>query len=171
MLTRRLIAVLAIACGCAFAQSQEPPPSGGVTSQPQETQPTSPQQPTADNQQRASQPPIIVNVLPATKTKEEAADERRERREKAELDRRLVDWTYQLAFFTAGLFVATIALFIATSASAISLIASPATCGLPSPLRKPRTKSVGRTWSPAEERGVRLKMLDSSIPLPSRKRA
>jgi hypothetical protein len=96
------------------AQSQEPTPSAGEPRQPEQTQSQPAQQSPAGNQPNAAPPPIIVNVLPTPKTEAERADEAHERKEKAELDRRLVELTGELAYFTAGLFAATIALFIAT---------------------------------------------------------
>lgn len=51
----------------------------------------------------SQQPPVVVNVLPPTKSKEEAEHEAQERKEKAELDRKLVEWTADLARYTADL--------------------------------------------------------------------
>src|SRR5258708_38688532 len=94
-------------------------------SQPQEqTQPFGTQSGASDQQQRAAQQPIVVNVLPTQKTEQEAAEDRRDRQEKAELDRRAVDLTAELAHFTDGLYRATVVLAVAT----IFLVV--ATCGL-----------------------------------------
>jgi hypothetical protein len=80
----------------------------------------------ATNQKKTTQPPIVVNVVPAPQAQAEIDDERRHRKEKTDLDRNLVNYTAQLAKFTAGLFYATVAvavatifLFIATTALAI----------------------------------------------------
>lgn len=110
----RRIALLLIFCWPFFAWSQEPAPSGGEATQPQQAQSAQPDHSAAANQQPTAQPPIIVNVPPAHKAEAEAEEERRERKEKADLDRRLVDLTGELAWFTAGLFFATAALVIAT---------------------------------------------------------
>jgi hypothetical protein len=107
--------IVGVVFGCLPVQSQEPSPSTGEPRQPEQTQAQPAQQSPSSNQQSAAPPPIIVNVHPAPKTEEEAAQERHERHEKSELDRRLVDLTAELAYFTAGLFAATIALFNATA--------------------------------------------------------
>jgi hypothetical protein len=52
--------------------------------------------------------------MPVPKTEAEAAEEGRERAVKAELDRKLVDLTGELAEFTRGLFIATVILAVAT---------------------------------------------------------
>jgi hypothetical protein len=108
------LAALLLWIGSAY--SQEPPPTGGVATQPQRDRPATSKISPADNEQRTSQPPVIVNVLPTPKTEEEVAAERRERNETAALNRKLVDWTAQLACFTAGLLIATVLLFGATVA-------------------------------------------------------
>jgi hypothetical protein len=115
MLTVRIaLAAVVILAGIVVAQSQEPSPSRGEPTKKEQTQTQKPNQPATNNPQSAPQPPFIVNVLPTPKTEEQAEDERRERKEKAELDRRLVDLTGELAEFTAGLFYATVAVAIAT---------------------------------------------------------
>lgn len=79
-------------------------------------QPTSqaPAANTQSNRQKPAPPPIIINIIPAQKSEDERAYEAKEQHEKAELDRKLVDLTEELAYFTAGLFVATVALVLAT---------------------------------------------------------
>lgn len=80
-------------------------------------------QPQSDpgRQQRSSEPrstapvPVIVNVLPPAKTEAEAQKEERERHEKADIDRRLVELTGDLAEYTRWLAYATIALFFVTA--------------------------------------------------------
>jgi hypothetical protein len=57
---------------------------------------------------------VIVNVVPPSQTKEERKEEAKERHDKAELDRKVTEYTGQLALFTMGLFAATVALVIAT---------------------------------------------------------
>ena len=97
------LSVLIIA-STAVAQSKQPPFSAG---EQQQTQPNPDQQP-------AAQPPITVNVLPAPKSDGERAEEVCEREEKAELDRRLVKFTADLAAYTERLYYATLAVAIAT---------------------------------------------------------
>ena len=111
---RTLAISIAAILFAASAWSQDPSPSGREAAQPQQSQPGASDQPARTNQQTTPQPPIVVNVVPAQKTEAEAAEDRRERHEKAEFDRRLVELTGELAWFTAGLFVATVALVIAT---------------------------------------------------------
>ena len=69
--------------------------------------------------QRAAPSPIIVNVVPAPKTEEETEQERRERAEKSDLDRSLVQLTAELTKFTRWLAYATIALVIVTTGIAL----------------------------------------------------
>jgi hypothetical protein len=98
--------------------SEESTPRGNEATDPKQTQSTDAQTSTTKKQESAAQPPIVINVLPPKKTEEETTDERHERKEKAELDRRLVDLTGDLAWFTAALFAATFGLLIATAALA-----------------------------------------------------
>lgn len=86
------------------------------TGKPEQSHPSKTENRTDANQQNTKTAPIIVNVLEPQKIEAEAAEERREREEKAKLDRRLVDLTNDVAIFTGGLFAATIALFLATCA-------------------------------------------------------
>jgi hypothetical protein len=102
---------LLLLTGIAFAQSQRPSPDGGEQRQ---TQPNPTQQSPAANQQNPIQPPLTINVLPTPKTDAERAEDARERKEKAGLDRRLVKFTADLAAYTARLYYATLAVAIAT---------------------------------------------------------
>jgi hypothetical protein len=113
-LTQALLIAALVAFPYAFAFTQELTPSTGLTSQPEQARPEIAQQPAADDQKATAQPPIIVNVHPAPKTEAERGDEARERLEKAAMDGRLVDYTGELANFTAGLFYATVVLAVAT---------------------------------------------------------
>jgi hypothetical protein len=98
------------------AQSQEPAPSPRETGKPEQTSPRDTENRAGGDQKNTKPLPVIVNVLAPPKTEAEATEERREREEKAQLDRRLVDLTKDMAIFTGGLFAATIALFLATGA-------------------------------------------------------
>jgi hypothetical protein len=76
---------------------------------------------TENKEQRPAEPPIIVNVSPPQKTHEEIEQEAKERAERSDVDRRIVnltenlaDLTGNLAKFTFGLFVTVIALVLAT---------------------------------------------------------
>jgi hypothetical protein len=84
--------------GDSLAQSKWPsPPPRPEPSQQEQSHPGGDQQSPAPNQQAAPQLPPIINIMPAPKTGAEAAEERRERGLKAELDRKLVDLTGELA--------------------------------------------------------------------------
>lgn len=107
----RWLFALLILTSVAFAQSQGPSPPVGEKGQAKST--TTQQDPAAEPK-NASQPPIIVNVLPAPKSESEQANETRERHEKANTDRRLVEFTADLASYTARLYYATLAVAIAT---------------------------------------------------------
>jgi hypothetical protein len=69
----------------------------------------------ANESQGGQHAPIIVQVVPAKKTAEEAEAERLEREAKAESDAKLVDFTGKLANYTLGLFVATGILCLVTA--------------------------------------------------------
>ena len=104
-----LIALMVV--GDAMAQSQRPSPRGREQRQ---TQPAPAQQNPATNEQAPALPAPIINILPPQKTDAERAEEAHERQEKAELDRRLVKLTEDLAIYTARLYYATLAVAIAT---------------------------------------------------------
>jgi hypothetical protein len=116
----RLVAAVLVFCSLAVAVGAQPiqqaPAPTSVSEQPDAL--TS-DKPGAGEPKQATQPPIIVNVLPAPKTDAEAEHERQERAEKAELDRQLVHLTADLASFTAWLVYATAALVVATAGLAI----------------------------------------------------
>jgi hypothetical protein len=102
--------VIAVAVSAtAFAQSKKRNQSGENKPPSQISQPES-----AKEKPQAQQPPIIVNVIPSPKTDAERAEEAEDRRQKAETDTKLANYTGELAFFTKGLFVATVILGIAT---------------------------------------------------------
>ena len=76
---------------------------------------------TENKEQRPAEPPIIVNVPPPQKTHEEIEQEAKERDERSDLDRKIVDLTGNLANltgnlakYTLGLFVTAVALVLAT---------------------------------------------------------
>jgi hypothetical protein len=72
--------------------------------QPTETQPQPPQQATPSDQRGTEQSPLSVKVIPTPQSEEDAAHERQEREEKAELDRKLVKFNGDLAYYTELLF-------------------------------------------------------------------
>jgi hypothetical protein len=73
-----------------------------------------------NKQEDSAKPPIIVNIAPPEKTKEEIAQQAKESADKAELDRNLVKLTGDLADYTFWLAIATGALVI-TSAGLLYL--------------------------------------------------
>lgn len=107
MLIRVGIALL-ILCGVALAQS---PPNQPIIDQPS-TQDS--KEKTGEQQNKSQQQPITVNIVPAQKTETERAEEAADRRNKAETDAKLTEYTGQLADFTRGLFYATVVLGFAT---------------------------------------------------------
>ena len=113
-----LLMLLAVFASNSWGQSKEPSPSARESAQPQQQKPATDNKAAQPDQKKAEPPPIMVNVVPTPKPDHETDEERQERKEKAELDRRLVSLTGDLAFFTAGLFAATAALVIATIALA-----------------------------------------------------
>lgn len=72
------------------------------------------QQERANDLRGTDQSPLAVKVIPTPKTDAEREDEAKERHEKAETDRRLADYTGELARFTKGLFFAMVVLGIGT---------------------------------------------------------
>jgi hypothetical protein len=74
-----------------------------------ESQPKSP-----DDQRGTEQSPFVIKVIPAPTSNADVAKEERDRQEKAETDRKLAEYTGELAFFTKGLFIATVVLGLAT---------------------------------------------------------
>lgn len=100
------LAALILLAICVAALAEQP----GV----QEPKPSVPQTKSTGQTGQTNAPPIIVNVVPAAKTKADVAEEAKDRAEKAETDRKLADYTGELAFFTKGLFIATVVLGIAT---------------------------------------------------------
>src|SRR6266446_1647796 len=95
---------------------QQPSPDASEASQPEKPHSEKSDQAPTSKQQRSGSGTVVVNVFPTPKTEEKAEDDRREREEKTGLDRRLVNLTSDLAFFTGGVFVATVILAIATGA-------------------------------------------------------
>jgi hypothetical protein len=94
----------------SLGQSQPSSPGSGEQRQ---TQPGVTQQvPAAVQQPRAPTP--VINILPPQKTEQERTQEARERQEKADMDRRLVQFTAALAAYTERLYYATLAVAIAT---------------------------------------------------------
>jgi len=103
---RGCVIALAIAVGFCASSSKE------VKRKPIEQAKN--QRPT-NNQTTPDKQPIIVNVPPPEKTKQEIEQEARERSEKADLDRNIVKLTGDLADYTLGLFIATSALVITSA--------------------------------------------------------
>jgi hypothetical protein len=106
-----VISMLFIACVSATSKDVQRKPVDVQT-----------ESPNAENkEQRPAEPPIIVNVSPPQKTHEEMEQEAKERAEKSDVDRRIINLTENLANltrnvakYTFGLFVTVIALVLAT---------------------------------------------------------
>lgn len=69
---------------------------------------------TENKEPRSAEPPIIVNVSPPQKTHEEIEQEAKERDERSDIDRKIVELTQDFAKYTFGLFVTAVALALAT---------------------------------------------------------
>lgn len=83
----------------ADARSKHPP-HGKVESRIPQAQTEHGQQQPAADERGTEQSPAIVRVLPTPKTEAEVAEEARERNEKSDLDRKLVEYNGDLAFYT-----------------------------------------------------------------------
>ncbi len=99
-----VISMLFIACVSATSKDVQRKPVDVLTEIPN----------TENKEQRPAEPPIIVNVPPPQKTHEEIEQEAKERDERSDLDRKIVDLTGSLAKYTLGLFVTAVALVLAT---------------------------------------------------------
>ena len=93
-------------------------PQQSAKSQPQLQQP---QQAPASDQHGTEQSPLSVKVIPAPKSEEEAARERQEREEKAELDQKLVKFNGDLAHYTLVLAIVAMLQFLALFVQAVFL--------------------------------------------------
>jgi hypothetical protein len=106
------IALVLLSLVSTANRAQSPQPSAGQGSkahpQPQQTK-----QGTAPNQQGTEQAPLIVRVQPTQKTQAEAAEEEKERRDKAELDRKVADFSGKLADYTMYLAIVAVLQFFA----------------------------------------------------------
>lgn len=121
MTAARVLIIAALSfCLTASAASQEPAPSGGT--QQEQPQAAKPDQPSTGQPQSTAPQPTIIYVQPPAKSEAEAEEDRRERHEKAQLDRRLVDLTADLSDYTGGLYRATVALAVSTVALVIATI-------------------------------------------------
>ncbi len=103
-----------VTASVALAESQQPTPSRPEISQSEQATPADADKSATTKPSSAAPQPIIVNVSPPQKTEVETDEERRDRNEKATLDRRLVDLTAELSAYTFGLFIATALLVVAT---------------------------------------------------------
>src|SRR2546425_7951700 len=94
----RVAAVLFLIC---LAPSQNPSLSGREAHQQKQEQSPRTQQPTTTNQRGTEEAPLIVKEIPTAKTREESAQEAKDRQEKASNDRNLVIASYILAAIAA----------------------------------------------------------------------
>lgn len=104
-LTMRIIffLLLLLLTGNVMAQSQQPqfPQPAKVTQQ--QADPEKTVRETTNEQRGTEKSPIVIKVLPTREIEEDAKQVQKERQEKAELDRKLTDYTKDLAIFTAVL--------------------------------------------------------------------
>lgn len=100
---RALLAVLVLLITGTAAFSQ----------QPEQFQPI--QQQTITEQCGAERAPLVIKLLPTAKTHQEAAQEARDRKQKAKQDRISLLFTGMLTLFTALLFASTVALWRTTA--------------------------------------------------------
>ncbi len=104
---RHLVALAIVALGFAF-------PGSAKEMHPKAPHNQSEIQDTSTKPKSPAQSPIVVNIAAPEKPAHEKEQDAKDRAEKAETDRKLVEFTGQLAYYTFGLFAATIALVIAT---------------------------------------------------------
>ena len=83
--------------------SQRPSPGLGEGGQPQQTQSNSANQPANPDQRGTEKLPLVIKQVPTPKTNVEAAEEAKDREEKAANDRKLVEFTGRLVLATAVL--------------------------------------------------------------------
>jgi hypothetical protein len=84
----------------AYSQSQQPSPSAGEPTGPQQSKRQSPQQEPAADQRGTDQSPIVVKVIPTFKTDEESAQEAKDRKERTANDRELINYSRDLDILT-----------------------------------------------------------------------
>lgn len=116
------IAFVLLILSCGSALSQGPAPSGPETSRQEQSKPEEAAKGSATEQKTTAPSSIIVHVEPTPKTEAEAEADRQEHKEKAALDRRLVDLTAELSAYTGGLFSATVVLAVSTIALVIATV-------------------------------------------------
>jgi hypothetical protein len=98
--------ILVAVSATSFAQSsQQPAPSAGKISQPEQAQPQSTQQAPPADERGTDKSPIAVKVLPAPDAEEEATERQEDRREKAANDRKIIILTKQIAKFNKFLVI------------------------------------------------------------------
>ncbi len=91
----RWIVALLLLIGVASAQSQQSTPRGKEQPPPEKSQPGA-----ANDQRGTYELPFIVKVVPTQTDEAKASEETKERNQKSELDRKLVDFNGDLAFYT-----------------------------------------------------------------------
>ena len=89
--------ILFAASGASRSESQQP--SIGEGGQP-EQQPTQPQQTSDTPKYGTDQVPFVVKILPTQESNEKASQDTKDREAKSELDRKLVDFNGDLAYYT-----------------------------------------------------------------------
>lgn len=107
----KTILILLIVAGNAIAESQPPPQPPQAS--PQQAHSKNTDQKTANDQRGTEKSPLIIKVLPTKGMEEEAAQTQKDRKEKAEADRKLTEYTKDLSIFTEVLaFVAILQLIV-----------------------------------------------------------
>lgn len=114
MLKTPFVAAFLLLAVSSVVLSQEPAPSAGEAAQPKQSEPAAPNNQSENDKRGTEHSPLIVKVQPTEKTEDERKAESDERQHKANLDRRLVELTGDLANYTLALFIATVVLAIAT---------------------------------------------------------
>lgn len=122
----------------AIAESQRPAPRGGERSQPQ-SQPKQTQQTAAPDQRGTEQSPLTVKVIPTPKSTEETARDAKERDEKLELDRKLVELNGDLTYWTKILGIVAGLQFVALFIQAVFLAAT-------AKLARTSLRDIERAW-------------------------
>jgi hypothetical protein len=113
-----LLTVALLLCTAAAGQSQEPIPSQGKAGQPEQTQSKNADDKANTSDRGTEQWPLIIRMLRSPEDKEQAEQDAKDRNVKTTLDRRLVDFTGDLAEFTRWLVVVAILQFIAMGVQA-----------------------------------------------------
>ncbi len=95
-MTKMILALVVV----VSAVSQTPSPRRIETGQPQQAQSSSAKQKPAPNERGTEESPLFIKETPSPKTKEESAQDAKDREDKAANDRKLVEFTRELVVAT-----------------------------------------------------------------------